>query len=84
MVFEAHECPQCGGAIPTEDTASESLRTHTVTYLYCEFCSHGWETLWLHCWTGTMRELFTINVDAKTDAVKLGQFLQRLRDRRAA
>jgi len=83
-LFTSHqECPQCGATLSAEHFAKEVLPKHEVTLLHCEFCSHGWETLWKEQ-GGVLHEQYTLEFDAKRDAVDYGKFLQRLKDRRAA
>ena len=82
-MMTAQECPHCHGAIEIEHCAHELLvPSHEVTLLFCDFCARGWETLWRVA-DGRRVEDFTLEFSG-TDPVKLGQFLQRLYDRRAA
>ncbi len=82
MTTTIYECPRCHGAIELEHFAREPLvPAHEVTMLYCDFCDYGWETLWRV--DNGRREEFTLEF-CSDDLLKLGKFLQRLYDRRAA
>ncbi len=85
MIADHQECPHCGGAIPREHFAHEDQPgTGTaITLLYCAHCGWGVETLWRV--TGQSHaEDFSLEFRRDRDPVALGQFLQRLHDRRAA
>ncbi len=84
MLADFQECPHCGSAINREHFAREPLTgtDKEVTYLYCEFCDFGIETLWT-VRGGSHHEDFSLEYGTR-DQTKLGMFLQRLRDRRAA
>jgi len=83
MFAPLHQCPKCHGFISREHAAIEDLVTDQVTYLYCDFCGFGLETLW-HKLPEGLVEKFTIEHRATRDPVDLGKFLQRLHDARAA
>jgi len=83
ILAKTQECPRCRGAVNCEHTAIEDLHSHILTYLYCEFCGLGIETLWKH--TPTCNEhVLTIHHSGSKDAIELGKFLQRLENARAA
>jgi len=77
------ECPHCEGTIPRDDFAREELPENVVTYMYCEFCGLGRETLWLKV-GGSLRHLFDIPYSRADKPEELGKFRQRLYDRRSA
>lgn len=84
MLNGHQHCPHCHGAIATENFAHEVLigTGREVTLLYCDFCDYGIETLWRVIGTGRLEE-FSLEFNA-AEPTKLGQFQQRLKDRRAA
>lgn len=83
IATKVQECPRCGGAVNCEHTATEDLYTHVLTYLYCDFCGVGIETLWKH--TPICDEhVLTVHHSGAKDPVELGKFLQRLENARAA
>lgn len=84
ILATVQQCPQCTGCISREHTATEELAEYAVTYIYCEFCSVGIETLWRHTASGNDEEVFTLRHNGQTNPVELGKFLQRLETARAA
>ena len=83
MLEQPQQCPCCEGAIDRRHFAREEFIDHFLTYLFCEFCARGWETLWMQV-DGEWREKFTLEYDGRKDPEKLGMMRQRLHDRRAA
>lgn len=83
-IAQQQECPRCGGAIGTEGLAVEQLHDgHEVTFLNCDFCQAGIETLWKTT-GGRRQEVFSVEYGTRHAPVKYGEFKQRLKDRRVA
>jgi len=78
------QCPVCHGAVNIENSVTEDLGEHEVTYLYCDFCQTGWETLWQRVKGGALELKLNVTYRARDDALKLGMFLQRMKDAVAA
>ena len=83
---DVQSCPWCQGLIAREHFAREHLADsllgdHLITYLYCESCDAGLETLWaMH---GTrLSEQFSIEYRRARDVAKLERFLRHLSDAR--
>ena len=79
---DVQSCPWCHGLIAREHFAREHLQDsilgdHLLTYLYCDYCNAGLETLWAVCGTHLSEE-FSIEYRRAKDPIKLGRFLQRL------
>ncbi len=77
------QCPQCEQCVSVEDVATEDLHDHMVTFVLCEFCGIGVETLWKKVGDG-YEEDFSVTFNEHRDPVKFGKFTQRLLDARAA
>ncbi len=81
-----HCCQECGGAVNVEHYLREEFVGHSITYLYCDYCSVGWEALWKQKPDGSEVLQFEVRYsgqsDATKDATKLGMFLQRLKNAR--
>ncbi len=81
MSYKHQQCPECGGAIPTEHTAVETLISHEIKFLYCEFCGYGLESAFKFSATG-MDLTHSVPYSEKKHPVKFGEFLQRLKNAR--
>jgi hypothetical protein len=83
-IFDSEQCcPRCDGAIAREHFVRELLVNHLVTYLYCDHCDYGIETLWLIT-GGPPREQFSLQYDRSTDPRGLRRFLSEMEVRRVA
>ena len=79
---DVQSCPWCHGLIAREHFARDHLTDpilgdHLLTYLYCQYCDAGLETLWAIHGARLIEEI-SIEYRRSKDPVKLGRFLQRL------
>lgn len=78
------QCPTCHGCVDIEHNVVQELGEIEIGYLYCEFCQIGWETLWQRVKGGDFELKIRATFSASKDAVKLGMFIQRMKDAVAA
>jgi hypothetical protein len=76
-------CPRCAGTLNVEHVAAEEVPSHTVTYLLCEFCGFGVETLWKRRGS-ELEEVFSFEHRERLDPALFSQFVSRLRAARSA
>jgi len=78
MLNVCQECPRCSGAIAPENCVVENLVIYEVTYLYCEFCQLGIETMFKI--EGDRRyEKVRCEMDGKVNPRGLRNLIQRMR-----
>lgn len=80
---DIQQCPMCHGCVNIENNVVQELGDSEIGYLYCEFCQTGWETLWERVTNGFQLKI-NVAYSASKDSVKLGMFLQRMKDAVAA
>jgi len=70
-------CPTCSGYVDCEHFVVDDLGDEAITYLYCEFCHRGIESLYYKV-EGEWRRKVVINYDKSTRPELLKRFLENM------
>lgn len=71
-------CWRCQGALNIEHAVTERLSSdERITYLYCDWCGIGRETLWERDGIDWV-EMHTVEYSRAKDVQKLEQFIARM------
>ncbi len=70
-------CPTCNGCVDCEHFVVDDLGSQRITYLYCDFCKRGIETLYAII-EGEWHRKITINYSRSTRPDLMEKFLANM------